>query len=106
MVTFELLVTAAIEALSGYPPRPLPFFKAKLAHPVNEKGTVAHFLPARVAWPAGESGGDPKVEVLLWEGSGDIGAVVRGNCFLVVHASRPQLDAGEWVDILPRRGSF
>ena len=41
--------------------------------------------------------------MLLWEGSGDIGAVVRGNCFLVVHASRPQLDAGEWVDILPRR---
>jgi molybdopterin molybdotransferase len=106
MVTFELLVAPAIEALSGYPPRSLQFFKARLAHPVNEKGTVVHFLPARVAWPTGESGGDPKVEVLLWEGSGDIGAVVRGNCFLVVHASRPQLEAGEWVDILPRRGIF
>jgi len=106
MVTFELLVVPAIEALCGYPARPVPLFKAKLAHPVNEKGTVAHFLPARVTWPSGETGGDPRVEVLLWEGSGDIGAVVRGNCFVVVHPSRLQLDAGEWVDILPRQGAF
>ena len=63
---------------------------------------MAHFLPARVSWP----GGVPTVEVLLWEGSGDIGAVVRGNCFLLVHESRLHLDAGEWVDVLPRRGVF
>ena len=106
MVTFELFVVPAIEALSGRAPQPLPLFKARLAHPLNEKGTVAHFLPARVVWPAGESGGDPKVDVLLWEGSGDIGAVVRGNCFLVVHADRLQLEAGEWVDVLPLRGEF
>lgn len=106
MVTFELFVVPAIEALGGRAPGPLPLFKAKLAHPVNEKGGVAHFLPARITWPSGETGGDPKVEVLLWEGSGDIGAVVRANCFLVVHASRLQLEAGEWVDVLPRRGQF
>ena len=106
MVTFELFVVPAIEALCGCPPPPLGIFKAKLAHPVNEKGPVAHFLPARVTWPKGEMGVEPMVEVLLWEGSGDIGAVVRGNCFLVVHASKPHLQAGEWVDVLPRRGTF
>jgi molybdopterin molybdotransferase len=106
MVTFELFVVPAIEALSGCLPQPLPIFKAKLAHPVDEKGTVAHFLPARVSWPASESGAEPSVEVLLWEGSGDIGAVVRGNCFLLVHASKLHLQAGEWVDVLPRRGTF
>jgi len=106
MVTFELFVVPAIEALSGHSPQPLAFLKAKLAHPLDEKGAVAHFLPARVAWPSGETGGDPKVEVVLWEGSGDIGAVVRGNCFLVVHASRLQLEAGEWVDVFPRRGKL
>jgi molybdopterin molybdotransferase len=106
MVTFELFVVPAIEALSGCPPKPLPVFKARLAHPVDEKGGVAHVLPARVTWPKGETGPEPKVEVLLWEGSGDIGAVVRGNCYLVVHASRLHLQAGEWVDVLPRRGTF
>jgi molybdopterin molybdotransferase len=99
-VTFELFAVPAIEMLSGRPPRPLPLLKAKLAHPLEEKAPLAHFLPARVIWPAGE----PTVEVLLWEGSGDIGAVVLGNCFLVVHESKETLEAGEWVDVLPRRG--
>jgi molybdopterin molybdotransferase len=112
MVTFALFVVPTIELLSGYQPRPLPHFKARLAHPVHEKGNVAHFLPARVSWATPEAGAEPPapappvVEVLLWEGSGDIGAVVRANCFLIVHESRLQLEAGEWVDVLPRRGVF
>jgi molybdopterin molybdotransferase len=100
MVTFELLVVPAIEILSGAKPRPLPLFKAKLAHPVNEKPPLAHFLPARLTWPG------PEVEMISWEGSGDVRALVRGNCFLVVHGEKQKLDAGEWVDVLPRRGMF
>ena len=102
MVTFELLVAPAISILSGHTPGPLPLLKAKLAHPLDEKAGVAHFLPARVQW----SNGTPTVEVQLWEGSGDIGAVVRANCFLVVHPFHLHLEAGEWVDVLPRRGGF
>jgi len=102
MVTFELLVVPAIEAMSGHSPGSLHLFKAKLAHPVDEKPPLAHFLPARVQWPDGQA----TVEALHWEGSGDIGAVVRGNCFLLVHESKQKLEAGEIVDILPRRGLF
>ncbi len=101
MVTFELFVRPAIEVLSGLEPPALPLFKAVLAHPVKEKGAVAHFLPARVTWQSGE----PVVETLLWEGSGDIGAVVRSNCFLLVRDSKLQLEAREWVDVLARRGA-
>jgi molybdopterin molybdotransferase len=100
MVTFELLVVPAIEILSGAKPRPLPLFKAKLAHPVNEKPPLAHFLPARLTWPG------PQVEAVPWEGSGDVRALVRGNCFLVVHGEKQKFDAGEWVDVLPRAGMF
>jgi molybdopterin molybdotransferase len=100
MVTFELLVVPAIEILSGAKPRPLPLFKARLAHPVNEKPPLAHFLPARLTWPG------PQVEMIPWEGSGDVRALVRGNCFLVVHGEKQKVDAGEWVDVLPRRGMF
>ncbi len=102
MVTFELFARPAIEMLNGFKPQALPFFKAKLKHPITEKGTVAHFLPARVSWP----GDDPEVEVMLWEGSGDIGAVVRGNCFVRVRETKLHMEAGEWVDILPRRATF
>jgi molybdopterin molybdotransferase len=109
MVTFELFAAPAIEILGGSrQPRSLPFFRARLAHPVNEKGIVAHFLPARVSW-LDEKPDEPSlpiVETLLWEGSGDIGAVVRGNCFLVVRETRLTLQTGEWVDVMPRRGKF
>lgn len=99
MVTFELFVAPAIEMLSGAETRPL-FSKAKLAQAVNEKAPLAHFLPARVSWASGA----PVVETVPWQGSGDVGAVVRGNCFLVVRSDRQHLSAGEWADILPRRG--
>ena len=102
MVTFELLAVPAIEMLSGREPQPLPIFKAKLARAVEKKAPLTHFLPARVSWPDEE----PTVEELPWEGSGDIGPVVRGNCFLVVRETKLKLAAGEWVDVLPRRGIF
>src|SRR5580658_5991993 len=102
MVTFELFVVPAIEILSGTKPRPLPLFKAKLAHPLNEKPPLAHFLPARLTWPEGEA----VVEAIHWEGSGDIGSVVKGNCFLVVHEAKLVYAAGEMANVLPRRGLF
>ena len=102
MVTFELFVVPGIELLSGHKPHALALLKAKLAHPLNEKPPLAHFLPARVSWPQGEA----VVEAIHWEGSGDIGSVVKGNCFLVVHETRQVYAAGEMADILPRRGLF
>ncbi len=102
MVTFELFAVPGIELMSCYQPQALPFFRAKLTHALNEKPGVAHYLPARVSWPNGE----PHVELMLWEGSGDIGAVVRGNCFVKIDQPRLQIEAGEWVDVLPRRGAF
>jgi molybdopterin molybdotransferase len=102
MVTFELLVVPAIELLSGHKPQPLPLFRAKLQHPIEQRAALTHFLPARVAWPSGE----PTVALLHWEGSGDIGAVVRSNCFLVIHEAKLKLAPGDWVDVLLRRGLF
>jgi molybdopterin molybdotransferase len=102
MVTFELLAVPAIEVLSGHKPQPMPFFKARLTHPIEQRAPLTHFLPARVAWPSGE----PTVSALPWETSGDIGALVKGNCFLVVRESKLKIEAGDWVDVLPRRGIF
>jgi molybdopterin molybdotransferase len=102
MITFELLVRPAVEILSGRAPRPVNYLKAKLAHPIRERGALTHFLPASFT----QTEGDPVVQTLLWEGSGDISAVVRGNCFLVVRPDHLELEAGDWVDVLPRRGAL
>ena len=99
MVTFELFVVPAIDLLSGAPGRDLPFVEAHLAAPLNEKPGLTHFLPARVDW----RGITPEVRALPWQGSGDIAALARANCFLVVAADRSQVSVGETMPILLRK---
>lgn len=100
MVTFELFVVPALDLLSGTAPRPLTLFHAKLTQPVQQKAALTHFLPARVTWPGGEA----LVEELPWQGSGDIVALAQANCFLVVRDSRLTMAAGDWCEVMPRRG--
>jgi molybdopterin molybdotransferase len=99
MVTFELFVVPAIDLLNGAPARDLPLVEARLGTPLNEKQGLAHFLPARVEW----RGSAPEVKALPWQGSGDISALARANCFLVVAADRGQVNVGETMPILLRK---
>ncbi len=99
MVTFELFVAPAIDLLSGAEARPLPLVQARLAAPMREKPGLTHFLPARVEWTRGE----PEVQALEWQGSGDTVAMVQANCFLVVPAEKETLDAGDTVQVLLRK---
>jgi molybdopterin molybdotransferase len=102
MVTFELFVLPAIDRFSGTVARALPIFRAKLATPVQEKGNLVHFLPARIEW----QGREAQVTQLPWQGSGDVVALAIANGFLVIGPERPQISPGEWVDVLPRRGAI
>jgi molybdopterin molybdotransferase len=99
MVTFELFGVPALDILSGAAPRPLPLLKAKLRDALRQKARLTHFLPAELTWEAGEA----HVALLSWQGSGDIVALSRANCFLVVPESKLEWSAGEWADVLPRR---
>jgi molybdopterin molybdotransferase len=99
MVTFELFVVPAVDLLSGAVARDLPFVEARLGAALNEKPGLAHFLPARVEW----RGAAPEVKALPWQGSGDIAALARANCFLVVAADRGQVNVGETMPILLRK---
>jgi molybdopterin molybdotransferase len=98
MVTFQLFVIPAIDILSGALPRPLPLLEAILAEALDEKSGLTHFLPARLEW----SGPNPHVSALRWQGSGDIAALPRANCFLVVPFDRPVIPVGDKVSVLPR----
>jgi len=42
------------------------------------------------------------VTLLTWQGSGDISALTRANCFVVVPADRLDIAAREKVSVLPR----
>jgi molybdopterin molybdotransferase len=99
MVTFELFVAPAIDLLSGAEARALPLVWARLAEAMNEKSGLAHFLPARIEW----RGQIPEVMPLKWQGSGDIAALSKANCFLVVPEDKERIEIGESVSVLLRK---
>ncbi|HXJ04796.1 MAG TPA: gephyrin-like molybdotransferase Glp [Candidatus Acidoferrum sp.] len=99
MVTFELFVAPAVDLLSGAEARPLPVFEARLGEALDEKPGVTHFLPARME----RQGSEREVKALKWQGSGDVSALGRANCFLVVPMEKQKIEAGERVSVILRR---
>jgi molybdopterin molybdotransferase len=99
MVTFELFAAPAIDLLGGAEARALPLVEARLAEAVKEKPGLTHFLPARLEC----RGGMAEVKPLKWQGSGDIAALAKANCFLVIPADREKIEAGESVSVLLRK---
>jgi len=97
MVCFELFARLAIARLAGATAPPLLFPRARLSKPVRVKPGLTRFLPALLS---GE-GDDPAVELSGWQGSGDVTALVRSNCFMVVPPDSPEMNVGEWVGVLP-----
>jgi molybdopterin molybdotransferase len=98
MVTFELFARQLVEALSGAEPSPLKSAKARLKRDFKTKTGLTRFLPAMLD---GELY-DPEVEVVPWQGSGDMLAAARANCYLVVPPDREKLAMGEMVTVVMR----
>ena len=98
MVTFELFVKPLVHALAGTRPQPLVFLSAKLKKGIQTKTGLTRFLPAQLS---GEFQ-TVEVELAAWQGSGDIGAVARSNCFLVIPPDREHIESGELVPVLLR----
>jgi molybdopterin molybdotransferase len=48
-------------------------------------------------------GAEREVKVLKWQGSGDVSALARANCFVVVPMEREKIEVGERVEVMLRR---
>ena len=96
MVCFELFACPMIEALSGASPNPLRFLQARLKSEVRTKTGLTRFLPAQLT---GEFG-NVEVELVRWQGSGDMVSTARANCYLVIPPDREKFAAGEMVSVL------
>jgi len=99
MVTFELFVAPALDLLSGAEARHLLLLEARLGEALDEKPGVTHFLPARMEG----QGANREVVALRWQGSGDIAALTRSNCFVVVPAEKERIEVGERVEVMVRK---
>jgi molybdopterin molybdotransferase len=96
MVTFQLFVHPVLDALSGAKPRALPFAHAALRKEFSSKTGLTRFLPASLSG----SHERPEVELIRWQGSGDLMAASRANCYIVVPPDKEQFVAGEMITVL------
>jgi len=96
MVTFELFARPMLEALSGMRPHPLTFLYARLKSEIRVKSGLTRFLPAITSGQYEAS----QVELVRWQGSGDIAARARSNCYIVVPPDCEHIAAGEWVAVM------
>jgi molybdopterin molybdotransferase len=98
MVTFELFARPMLEALAGMSPRKLSFLHAQLKREIHFKPGLTRFLPAILSGEFENSA----VELVAWQGSGDIAATARGNCYIVILPDRERVGEGDFVPVLLR----
>jgi len=96
MVTFGLFGRPLISALAGATPQKLVFVHAKLKTAIKTKIGLRRFLPATISGEFEQS----DVELIGWQGSGDIASAAHANCFVVVPPDRERIEAGGWVPVL------
>jgi molybdopterin molybdotransferase len=97
-VCFHLFVAPLLRALGGRSEVAPRFVEARLAEDVKGGAKVTRFLPAELAsaWDG------VMVRVVGWQGSGDVAANARGNCYCVLPAGVEAFAKGETVRVLPR----
>jgi len=98
MVTFELFARPVLEALAGMTPRKLIFLHARLKSEIKTKPGLKRFLPAILSGEFEQA----DVELVRWQGSGDIAATAQANCYIVIPPDRERIAAGEWVPVMMR----
>ncbi len=98
MVTFELFARPLIDGLSGAAPEALRFLRARLKTEVRARTGLTRFLPARLCGQLDEV----EVAPVPWQGSGDLAAMARADCYLVVPPDRETISVGELVSVLMR----
>jgi len=96
-VTFLVFARTLLTALCGsmQPPR---FVAAQLAEDVRVKPGLTRFLPAMLTHALAQ----PMVRVIGTQGSGDLAANARANCYVVLPAASEEVPAGKYVTVLLR----
>ena len=100
-MTFLLFGAPVLAALAGRLEGGPRFALARMTATTDRhaKPGLTRFLPAWCTFGA-TAGKSPEVELVRWQGSGDLAALARSNCFLVIPEEEASLPAGEMVRIL------
>ena len=97
--TFLLFAAPVLAALAGSIEQTPRFALARMARDVKGKAGLTRFIPAFCAFNSPE-GKRPEVAPVRSQGSGDLAAFARSNCFVVVPDDADRLETGAIVRIL------
>jgi molybdopterin molybdotransferase len=97
-VCFHLFVAPLLRAMAGRSEIAPVFTEARLEEDVKGGAKVTRFLPAEMtsAWDG------VTVKVVGWQGSGDVSANARGNCYVALPVGPELFRTGETVRVLLR----
>lgn len=93
--TFHLFAAPVLATLGGDTASRPRFAIAQYASEWQGKSGLTRFLPARCDFSLA-----PRVELIPWQGSGDLAAYGRSNCLLVIPEECKELHPGDLVSIL------
>jgi molybdopterin molybdotransferase len=96
-VTFHCFVEPLLRAMCGAGVAGPKFVQATLAEDVRGKTGLTRILPAFLRHDLER----PEVRLVAWQGSGDLAANVRANCYAVLPDGR-DLKAGDVISVLLR----
>jgi len=98
-VAFRCFAATFLRALSGASADSLSpnFAQATLAEDISAKPGLTRLLPARLA----QNFSKPEVRLVPWQGSGDLAANARANCYAVL-PNGCDLHAGDVITVLLR----
>jgi molybdopterin molybdotransferase len=97
-VTFACFVAPLLKALGGRMAQGPPFAQATLVDDVEPRKAITRVLPARLS----PTRARPEVRLVVWQGSGDMAANARSNCFAVLPGDVAHFRPGDVITILLR----
>jgi len=95
-VTFACFVEPLLRALRGAKAEAPRFVLARLAHDVDGRPALTRLLPASLT----SSRADAVVRLVAWQGSGDLAANARANCYAVLPQGVERFREGEIITVL------
>jgi molybdopterin molybdotransferase len=96
-VTFHCFVEPLLRAMCGAGVAGPKFVQATLGQEVRGKAGLTQILPARLKFDLAR----PEVRLVGWQGSGDLAANARANCYAVLPDGR-DLQVGDVITVLLR----
>ena len=97
-VTFHCFAAPLLRAMAGGPAEGPRFVQATLAEDVPGKPGLMRLLPARIEHDRQR----PTVGLVHWQGSGDLTANARANCYAVLPPGQDRFSAGDVISVLLR----